>query len=412
MDDLQRLIDRLARELDRGVMLEDRRQRLIAHSAHNEDTDPLRREAILHRQSPKAVREWLHSLGVDSLVTWQRIPANAALGMEQRVCVPVRFQESLLGHLWIIEAEEMQEGELSLASRGAEEAAAILYRTRLVLQVESGQEREGLRDLLSDTEAVRRQARIHMVEADLIRPHAGIGVVVCSSTHDNIEFDDVERAQLDGCLHTVRTTVDRRDLLYLIRPDHALCLVSSARGERARHIEATAARLQAELQRTFVGSRCAPMVTTVGGIKTGLDQAWSSYDEALRTARVVQAFPSLGDLASWERLGVYRLLSNVAQDQIDARLLHPGVVALMNSKDAAERLRLVEVYLDSNADAGRTAEIMDIHRTSVYYRLGRIEEVMGVSLNDGLEKLGVHISVKLLRLGAPSGSAPGASQAP
>jgi hypothetical protein len=405
MDDIQRLVDRLARELGRGVMLEDRRQRLIAHSAHGEDADALRRDAILHRQSPKPVRAWLSSLGVDSLVTWSRVPANPALGMDQRICVPVRFQDELLGHLWIIEGHEMSREELTRASHGADEAAAILYRMRLVLQVESGLEREGLRDLLSDDEAVRRQARIHMVEADLVRPRAGVAVVVCRSMHDPAEFDGVARAQLDGCLHAVRTSVDRRDLLYLIRPDHAVCLVS-APGERpARHIAAVAERLEDDVRRAFGGTRFTPMITAVGGVKATLEEASLSYDEASRAVRAAQAFPSLGELISWEQLGVYRFLSDIARDQIDPGMLHPGVVAVLSSKNAAENLKLLEVYLDSNADAVRTAQVMNIHRTSVYNRLARIEQIMGASLADGLDKLGVHMSVKLLRLtkrGTPS----------
>lgn len=58
----------------------------------------------------------------------------------------------------------------------------------------------------------------------------------------------------------------------------------------------------------------------------------------------------------------------------------------------------LERYLDSGCDARATAERLHLHRTSLYYRLGRIEELTGRDLSAGPDRLELHLALKLARL--------------
>jgi DNA-binding PucR family transcriptional regulator len=42
-------------------------------------------------------------------------------------------------------------------------------------------------------------------------------------------------------------------------------------------------------------------------------------------------------------------------------------------------------------------QVLSIHRTTLYYRLGRITELTGMDLRDGGERLAVHLGLKLAR---------------
>jgi DNA-binding PucR family transcriptional regulator len=44
---------------------------------------------------------------------------------------------------------------------------------------------------------------------------------------------------------------------------------------------------------------------------------------------------------------------------------------------------------------------LNVHRTSLYYRLGRFTELTGLDLADGGQRLAVHLGLKLLRLTTP-----------
>jgi len=396
-DELQQLVDRLAKELGRGVIIEDRGQRLIAYSAHLGEADDLRMAAIMHRRSPKPVRDWLRTLKIDDLTSWARIPANPALGMEQRICVPIRFNDETLAMIWVIEGDAMTAYELDVLSREAGNAAAVLYRNSLLLQLEGGLEREKLRDLVSDSVSLRQEASAHLIEADLLRVGRSVCVFVCSLGAEGAIFSEQLRIQMEGALHAVRASIDRREFLFLVRPDHALCVLS-VRENRAADFVSTVLERLVEGMRGLGAESDERLVVTAGGAYTDLTDAALSYIEALSTARIVQAFPSLGDAVHWDQLGAYRLLGHLAEDDLAPELLHPGVLRLLTSKSADERLKLLEVYLDANGDATVTADVMGVHRTSVYYRLARIEEAMGVSLQNGVDRLGIHLSVKLLRL--------------
>ncbi len=62
----------------------------------------------------------------------------------------------------------------------------------------------------------------------------------------------------------------------------------------------------------------------------------------------------------------------------------------------------LETYLDHAGDVKSTAAELWLHRTSLYYRLRRIEEVAGVDLNRGEDRLLCHVALRLSRLLAQS----------
>ncbi|BFO15593.1 hypothetical protein SHKM778_19810 [Streptomyces sp. KM77-8] len=64
----------------------------------------------------------------------------------------------------------------------------------------------------------------------------------------------------------------------------------------------------------------------------------------------------------------------------------------------AELARTAEVYLDRAGQAGRTAAELGIHRQTLYYRLSRIEQLTGLDLDDGEDRLLLHMALKASRL--------------
>ena len=55
-------------------------------------------------------------------------------------------------------------------------------------------------------------------------------------------------------------------------------------------------------------------------------------------------------------------------------------------------------YLDLAGDAKRTAEYLHLHRATLYYRLDKAQQLTGVDLRDGNDRLALHMSFKLARL--------------
>jgi hypothetical protein len=73
-------------------------------------------------------------------------------------------------------------------------------------------------------------------------------------------------------------------------------------------------------------------------------------------------------------------------------------VRLTGDSSHNDLLGTLETYLDLAGSAQRTAAALSLHRATLYYRLRRIEQIVGVDLEDGNDRLALHLSLKLARL--------------
>ncbi|WP_175411507.1 CdaR family transcriptional regulator, partial [Streptomyces sp. TRM64462] len=105
------------------------------------------------------------------------------------------------------------------------------------------------------------------------------------------------------------------------------------------------------------------------------------------------AQPRFAPVARWADIGPYRLLAalpgGAGQD--------PAVRPLL-AHAHAELARTAEVFLDCAGQAGRTAAALGIHRQTLYYRLSRVEQLTGLDLDAGEDRLLLHMALKAHRL--------------
>jgi sugar diacid utilization regulator len=123
-----------------------------------------------------------------------------------------------------------------------------------------------------------------------------------------------------------------------------------------------------------------------------------SYRAALDAIRIAGAIPEMGEIAAWDDLGAWKLLSQIRDGEEMRSAIHPGLTRVAELRDGAALLQTLEMYLDSGGDAQRTASKLFIHRTSLYARLRRIEREAGVDLSSGEDRLALHMSLRLARL--------------
>ncbi|WP_223183236.1 PucR family transcriptional regulator, partial [Streptomyces sp. CBMA370] len=114
--------------------------------------------------------------------------------------------------------------------------------------------------------------------------------------------------------------------------------------------------------------------------------------EAGSAALAAHAQPLLGPLAEWTAIGPYRLLTALPRAEPD-----PAVRALL-SPAHTELARTAEEFLDHAGQAGRTAAALGIHRQTLYYRLSRVEQLTGLDLDAGEDRLLLHMALKAARL--------------
>ncbi|WP_199551855.1 helix-turn-helix domain-containing protein, partial [Streptomyces sp. N35] len=191
----------------------------------------------------------------------------------------------------------------------------------------------------------------------------------------------------------------------------AACTVPPAADDEGPTMFAALVRVRATDALSPAHSTATRLLTTapagasagIGGARRGLAELPEAWREALAAARTAAARhlaghaksprtkESVAAIAEWSALGPYRLLTalpaGAAQD--------PAVTALLRHPELAHT---AEVFLDHAGQAGRTAAALGIHRQTLYYRLSRIEQLTGLDLDDGEDRLLLHMALKAARL--------------
>lgn len=397
MAELQDLIDSLARRIGRPVAIDDPRFRLVAYSAHTGHVDKVRTEWVLTRHVPDAVARWVNAQNIQNATEPVRVRGNRDLELDDRVAIPVRYRDRLLGFLWLIDHDHtLSDPAIARAEEAAVLAADIMYRDHLVDDLRRGQERELLRDLLSERAEVREQAAIALREADLLSASGRYAFIAAG------RIDGGRLASTGGwmemALWEFRQRQPRRSFMHLVRPDHGILVWSLPPGsaaEPSRRNPAVTRGLLEDLRAAHSGE----VAVGISGMRTDIDESPDAHREALLALNVAAVIDRFRPVAAWPELGIYQMLARYPAGDIEPAMLPGGLLRLIEAKDRVHLLRTLEVYLDNAGGTASTAADLDIHRVSLYARLNRIEQITGMDLGNGQDRLALHLGIKLARLG-------------
>jgi sugar diacid utilization regulator len=177
---------------------------------------------------------------------------------------------------------------------------------------------------------------------------------------------------------------------------HGLLLATSLRPPTLDNMRAHARRLCAE-----VGKHAATphaVRVGIGPVVCGLDAASTSCALAEVSLRVAEAVPGFGQVVCYDELGIYGLLVHLPLDRLPPDAVPAGLRQLIEKDAGGHLIDTLEIYLDQAGDARASAALLNVHRTSLYYRLSRIEQITGMNLASGGDRLSLHLGLKLARL--------------
>ncbi|WP_309144396.1 helix-turn-helix domain-containing protein [Streptomyces sp. BR123] len=438
--DYQDLVDEISALLGAPATLENRDFRLIAFGAHDSDDDlamdPVRTRSILTRQSTAAVRSWFEGFGIARATGPVRIPAAPDAGVFRgRICLPVRYRGIVQGYVWLLDREPGP-GPDALAA-----AMEVADRIGVLLAQEAKAGADLSREFLAVITAGRGWQQDMAVAAlrAALGPAAadGLHAVVCVAPWAGEAPASVpgtaavcvvpERGRGEGAAAAVSGPEQALAVLVRLRSADVLTPAEAVAARLlppgtgpgaagARTAAAPAARTAAAAHAAAPGSRAgAPARTpaperaagTAGpspagsgptaGIaepSTGLARLADAWAQAAAAARAAAAQPRLGPVARWSQIGPYRMLSALAA----AEPADDPAVSPLLSPAHGELVRTAEMFLDCAGQAGRAAAALGIHRQTLYYRLSRVEQLTGLDLDEGEDRLLLHMALKTSRL--------------
>lgn len=327
--DIQLSVDALAKHYGQSVLIEDAAQRPVWWSTVGA-VDPVREKTILYRvvDEPTAfVVDEFHLR--DSLVP-VRTPANEAIEMWARWCMPIRRDSELLGFLWLLDPEEKITVHNLAPLVECAKLAANAFGELHQLNVQQLTRDELLSKLLRGTD-----------------PRAASELIALEGLPD-------------------KSVVQ-------------VCIPADSRG-------------------WIVGNRFSVHINSEGHFAATSGAAISlvNLSEAVKRAQLtVQAIRAGAKLSreSWDALGAWRFIVE-APDSLEPSDIHPGAKELL---DAArpELLDTARVVLDNGGDINLSSQIMYLHRTTLYYRIERIAELIGVDLRSDPKRTDLQLALWL-----------------
>ena len=386
--DYQELVDELSELLGAPATLENRDFELISFGAYDSEDDldaaaldPVRTRSILTRRSTAAIRSWFEGFGITRATGPVRIPPTPEAGVYRgRICLPVRHRGVALGYVWLLDDDPgPSDAQLTAAMEVTARIGALL-----------ADEAQHGADLTRELRAVltaERDWQHDMAVAELrtaLGPRAdGLHTVVCVTPWPSADPDDAPSVRtVPGAtaLCTVPWGATGQSLALLVRLRSADVLTPAV---------SAASRL---LERAH-GNRDSEAAAGIAAPRTGLVELGAAWREASAAARAALAEPRLGPVAEWASIGPFRLLTALPPEAA-----HDPAVRPLLSPAHRELARTAEVYLDCAGQAGRTAAELGIHRQTLYYRLSRVEQLTGLDLDDGEDRLLLHMALKGARL--------------
>ncbi|MEU9862220.1 helix-turn-helix domain-containing protein [Streptomyces sp. NPDC047971] len=389
--DYQDLVDEISALLGAPATLENRDFGLIAFGAHDSDDDtamdPVRTRSILTRKSTPAVRAWFEGFGITRATGPVRIPAAPDAGVfRDRICLPVRHRGVVLGYVWLLDAEpHPTPDQLTAAMEVAARIGGLLADEE---RAGSDLSRE-LRAALTAERGWQYDMALAALRTALGADADGLHAVVAVTPWPGEDSPSVRTVPAAAALCTMPW---RAATPATGSPEDAdaWALAALVRLRAADNL-APATAAAGRLRETAAGAG-SDAVAGIALPRRGLADLDTAWHEAAAAARAATAQPGLGPLAEWSAIGPYRLLTALPRTTPD-----PAVRTLLSASHT-ELARTAEVFLDHAGQAGRTATALGIHRQTLYYRLSRVEQLTGLDLDAGEDRLLLHMALKAARL--------------
>ena len=387
---LQHIAEQLARDLRRSVIIDDAALRPLAITAQTGRLDRSRVEAVLRRQTSARLRRKLAEHGVFSAREPVSIPGDPQQATLPRLCLPLLADDQLLGFLWLIDEPALTTGQTRQARAAAAQAAHLLAQRAIQADGQFAVLSDLADGLLHPQEQAREEAATMLArQGALTGPPPYALAVIRPAAGRPGPIPDPGRAA--GNLRRAAAK------LRLRAAPGTLALATPGEGEL---VTITTAGALAGLRRMVRALPGPPLAVGTCTATAALADVHASLGNAQYAAHVAARVPQFRRAADWGSLGVYAAFQHLYRDPSAPERICSGVGALLDERAGTYR-QTVRCYLGCGAQAQQAAAQLHIHRTTLYWRLARVAELLPLDLRRGDDRLKLHLALTLADLTHP-----------
>ena len=406
LGDLQRVADGLADMLGGPVIIEDAQFEVITYSSYDGHVDRGRDAAILGRRMPPEWMNHLRKIGaLDALLSSDAVldVPDGPLGAHRRLLTAVRREGQLLGILWVAEGEASLPDDVGM--KLARAAKIVLPHLRQYNLDRLSQTRERNQKFRSLFEGVTLPIGF-LVESGLA-PAAGYSLIGVRRA-DGEPFRDRERERIIDSI-ALYFQAFRWGAAPILIGGTAYCLLAISERTSSESLNSAIQRLLKTCTKTLdtplhiAISDLEADTTAMPRMKAEVERLLSTLGRlAYRVSRTITATEGTVEFMLDQ--------ARTAAEQAGAG--HYRKLATLEAYDARHNTDLTNTlatYFAFIGNVSATSDDLHLHKTTLRYRLKRISEISGISLDDPHEHL---LCGLLLRDRAISPARPPADSSP
>src|SRR6266704_1358526 len=395
--ELPELVAALASELRASVTVEDTDGRVLA-SAPAEGYCPPPAPAARRAGAARAALKAQEASG--RRYTVARVPVRGPNGRVTRStaawAAPVVVGGELAGRLWVTgPPAEPEPVQLRVIERFTLVVALLLLQQRHLLDVQSRLSGDLLGDLLREGGPVRPRAVLDRAAAlghDLSRPHVLALLTADAAVPSAVRLPELARAAAEPGPDPKIPLAGPYDGTYVL-----LLPAEPDPGDALRRVLAKADHA------IGAGGR----LTLVAGPVARDPAGYATAFRVARGAAALRRASGRGGFVDVGRLGLSALLLETgtpdALRRFAADVLH--TVAEHEERHGGDLLATLRAWLSAGCSTAAAADALVVHRNTVTYRLGRIEQLTGRSLRDSRVRLELELALtirEIVQAEAPS----------
>lgn len=384
---LSALATTLADILQRSVLFESLTFEVLAFAQHG-PVDENRQRAVDAGRTPPELVARMTERGIYTELQRTMRPVRLGvmpdLGMTmERVVAPIIVGREPYGYIWIVAGDHpLTELDELAIDHAATVAALVILKEQAVRETQHTLRGDFFAQLLrfdGERDSLLLE-RAHSVGYQFDEPHQVL-FILCKTATSGVMTQLMARLE--------RWLRAQGGWSLVVARERGLAVVVEAKAEAAGQVlaEKLAVEISNPAQKLTVG---------VGRVYTSEGQARRSYAEAREAAEIGEKLGRPPRAVCFWELGLLDWLHHLPSEVLESNAYLAVVRALAehDRKTNGDLVRTLDAYLEHNGALAEAAAALNVHRNTLLYRVGRIEEITGLDLKDTHQRLNLHVALK------------------
>lgn len=388
---LQELAAALAKILDKSITIESTGFRVLA-SAERGDIDEARERTLEAGRTTPEIIQYLQNTGIQHRLIKDKTPIKLSpqpdFGLEiERIVAPILVAQSLLGYMWIIaDDSKLTDLDTVAVEQAATVAALLLYKDRAVQESQRAMRGDFFSQLLQaeNYSLTQLESQAEIFNFRLNRNYQVL-VIESQNSSDNLAN------RVEDVLHTDTPA------LIVLREKRVVVVLQTHHQPQGKRIART---LYDYLSRSE-----GDYIVGIGTAIRHLNDIGKSYSQALEAVTIAKSLKQDMGVYPFHDLGLLHWLLQLPDSALEDNRFYRAVHDL----DVRDRqlFETLEIFIEYGGSMKDAADSLFVHRNTLTYRLGRIEEITELDLRETHNQINLYVAFKAYRLRHNSASSGG-----